>query len=334
MGSDYANPSTDDQSHFSRLPHDGKQLGGMENDQPDYFSSSVQENILEHQFLAALTSSLWRRGFRDIEVLRAEVDAFGHDLVVEAGGVVRHIQLKASGRHAKTARVKINTRLSLKPAGCVIWYLYDPDTLELGPFRWFGNRPGAGLPDLGNQVAKHTKGDGMGNKAERKAIRVLPKARFTMVDTIDEIASLLFGYPSESEIQLIRQQLAQSDLPEGAPDWVNQVRGGNLGAVPDALDWNNSLRFAHLVDGYGICEILGLGDPFEFEARTLENARTAGTWTGGPAVLWATLFLEHRRWRTAPIDPGPEMVELLDRLCQQLAGSLKEGPKGQGQLIP
>ncbi|MGB5484822.1 MAG: hypothetical protein WBM93_10010 [Parasphingorhabdus sp.] len=334
MGSDYANPSTDDQSHFSRLPNVGKQLGGMENDQPDYFSSSVQENILEHQFLAALTSSLWRRGFRDIEVLRAEVDAFGHDLVVEAGGVVRHIQLKASGRHAKTARVKINTRLSLKSAGCVIWYLYDPDTLELGPFRWFGNRPGAGLPDLGNRVAKHTKGDGMGNKAERMAIRVLPKARFTVVDTIDEIASLLFGYPSGSEIQLIRQQLAQSDLPDCAPDWVHQVRGGNLGAVPDALNWNNSVHFAHLVDGFAICDILGLGDPFQFEARKLENAQTTGIWAGGPAVLWATLFLEYRRWRTAPIDPDPEMMDLLDRLCQQLAGSLKEGPNGPGQLIP
>jgi hypothetical protein len=322
MGSDYANRSTDDQSQFSRLPHLGKQLGGMENDQPDYFSSSVQENILEHQFLAALTSSLWRRGFRDIEVLRAEVDAFGHDLVVEAGGVVRHIQLKASGKHAKTARVKINTRLSVKPAGCVIWYLYDPDTLELGPFRWFGNRPGAGLPDLGNHVAKHTKGDGTGNKAQRMAIRVLPKARFTLIDTIDEIASLLFGYPPVSEMQLIRQQLAQSDLPDLAPDWVHQVRGGNLGAVPAALDWNNSVHFAHLVDGYGICVILGLGDPFEFEARTLENAQTTGTWAGGPAVLWASLFLEHRRWRTAPIDPDPDMKKLLDRLCHQLVVSL------------
>ncbi|WP_394700077.1 hypothetical protein [uncultured Parasphingorhabdus sp.] len=294
----------------------------MKNDQPDNFSSSVQENILEHQFLAALTASLWRRGFRDIEVLRAEVDAFGHDLVVEAGGVVRHIQLKASGRQAKTARVKINTRLSLKPAGCVIWYLDDPGTLELGPFRWFGNRPGAGLPDLGNRVAKHTKGDGAGNKAERKAIRVLPKARFTVVETIDEIASLLFGYPSGSEIQLIRQQLAQSDLPDCAPDWVHEVRGGNLGAVPDALDWNNSVHFAHLVDGYRICEILGLGDPFEFEAWILENAQATGIWPCGPAVLWATLFLEHRRWRTAPIDPDPETVDLLDRLCQQLGGSL------------
>ena len=210
--------------------------------------------------------------FRDIEVLRSQVDAFGHDLVVDAGGVVRHIQLKASDRHAKTARVKINTRLSLKTAGCVIWSLYDPGTLELGPFHWFGNLPGACLPDLGNHVAKHTKGDGTGNKAERKAIRVLPKARFTAIETINEITSLLSGYSSVSEIQLIRQQLEQSDLPDCAPEWVHQVRSGNFGAVPDALDWNNSLRFAHLVDGYGICEILGLGDPFEFEARTLENA--------------------------------------------------------------
>ncbi|MGB3740109.1 MAG: hypothetical protein WA948_12255 [Pontixanthobacter sp.] len=165
----------------------------MKIEEPDHFSSSVQEKVLEHQFVAALTSCLWRRGLRDIEVLRSEVDAFGHDLVVEAGGIIRHIQLKTSGRMAKTARVNINTRLTQKPSGCVIWFLYDPDTLELGPFRWFGNDPGAPMPDLGDRIAKHSKGDRVGYKAPRSDTRVLPKARFTTIETIGELASLLFG---------------------------------------------------------------------------------------------------------------------------------------------
>lgn len=165
----------------------------MEAGSPDHFNSSVQEKILEHQFVAALTSCLWRRGFRDIEVLRSEADAFGHDLVIEAGGIIRHIQLKTSVRTAKTARVQINTRLAAKPSGCVIWFLYDADALDIGPFRWFGSEPGISMPDLGDRIAKHSKGNREGYKAQRSGLRVLPKARFTTVETIEELASILFG---------------------------------------------------------------------------------------------------------------------------------------------
>ena len=116
-------------------------------------------------------SCLWRRGHRDVEVLRTEVDAFGYDLVIETGGVLRHIQLKASHRAAKTAKVGIGLSLAAKPSGCVVWMLYDSGSLELGPFRWFGGRPGEKLPPLGDKVVKHTKGNAKGEKANanRKA---------------------------------------------------------------------------------------------------------------------------------------------------------------------
>lgn len=78
-----------------------------------------------------------------------------------------------------------------------------------------------------------------------------------------------------------------------------------------------------MLHGYDLAETLGLGDPFEFEEKQLEHGCQRGIWLGGPAVLWVTLFLEHRRWRTAPFDPEPEMRQLLDRLCRQLVGSLK-----------
>jgi len=96
--------------------------------------------------------------------------------------------------------------------------------------------------------------------------------------------------------------------------------------VPDDLTWDASLEFAHLVDGYDLAARLGLGDPLEFEGRQLEHALSHGSWTGGPAVLWATLFLEHRRWRTAPIDPDADMIQLLNKLSRQLVESLKATP--------
>jgi hypothetical protein len=48
---------------------------------------------------------LWLRGIAQVEVLKPEVDDSGYDLVLEANGFVRHVQLKASAQGSKTAKV-------------------------------------------------------------------------------------------------------------------------------------------------------------------------------------------------------------------------------------
>ena len=130
--------------------------------------SGLREQVLEHLFLGELLRCLWRQGHRDIEVLKAEVDNAGYDLVIECNGIMRHIQLKSSYEGAKTNRVKINTALTNKPSGCVIWMVFDPKTVDLGPFYWFGGSPGRPLPSLGDRVAKHTKGDAKGGEEKKR----------------------------------------------------------------------------------------------------------------------------------------------------------------------
>ena len=71
-----------------------------------------------------LLRCLLRKGRRDIEVLRSEVDNGGDDLVIECDGVVRHIQLKSSHRDAATWYPKINVNLARRPSGCVIWVFF------------------------------------------------------------------------------------------------------------------------------------------------------------------------------------------------------------------
>jgi len=44
---------------------------------------------MEHLFIGELLRHLWLQGIRDVEVLRAEVDCGGFDLVVECGGILR-----------------------------------------------------------------------------------------------------------------------------------------------------------------------------------------------------------------------------------------------------
>ena len=156
-------------------------------------NSSLREKLLEHLFVGELLKTLWRRGRRDIEVLRVEVDRGGYDLALECNGVIRHVQLKSSRRGAKTDAVNIQMQLATKPCGCVIWIIFDDETLELGPFLWFGAEPGQCLPDLGEKIARHSKGNSAGQKLHRPKLREVAKRRFITVHTMAELSDRLFG---------------------------------------------------------------------------------------------------------------------------------------------
>jgi hypothetical protein len=71
----------------------------------------------------------------------------------------------------------------------VIWVVFDAESMQLGPFYWFGARPGEPIPDPGSRIGRHTRG----RKAERPSIRVLNRSRFKKLDSMDEVVSALFG---------------------------------------------------------------------------------------------------------------------------------------------
>ncbi len=156
--------------------------------------SSYREMLLEHLFTGAVMRHLWLKGSGRMELLKPQVDNGGYDLVLEAKRIVRHVQLKASYHGAATAVVNVNVALAEKPSGCVIWIRFDPDSLDLGPFLWFGGAPGAPLPDLAPfKIGRHTKGNAQGVKAKRPNIRIVPVANFERLATIDEVVAHLFG---------------------------------------------------------------------------------------------------------------------------------------------
>ena len=49
--------------------------------------SLVREKILEHVFVGDCLRRLWSQGSRDLEVLRADVDAGGYDVVMARDGI-------------------------------------------------------------------------------------------------------------------------------------------------------------------------------------------------------------------------------------------------------
>jgi hypothetical protein len=161
----------------------------------DSEKSSRRERLVEHMFVGDLMRTLWRHQLADdLDVLRPETDASGYDLVLELGEFVRHVQLKASSCDAHTARQTVQLSLGRRPSGCVLWVQFDPATMELGPFLFFGGRAGKPLPDVSDfPIAKHTRGNAQGRKGERKNVRVIKKSQFRKLDNIVEVANALFN---------------------------------------------------------------------------------------------------------------------------------------------
>ena len=87
----------------------------------------------------------------------------------------------------------LSTRLAEKRSGCVVWMVYDPATLVLGPFLWFGGAAGEALPELGTKVARHTKGNAQGQKTAKPGHRVVRKSAFEEIRTMATLADKLFG---------------------------------------------------------------------------------------------------------------------------------------------
>lgn len=269
--------------------------------------SSLTESLLEYRFLAEMGAYLARFD-SPMEVLRSDVDRTGHDIVLEANGVLRHVQLKATVAGGKRANVTVNNALALKPSGCIIWMNYDPVSFLITCLRWFGGEPEAPLPSTGARIARHSKANSEGVKAERAQHRVIAGGKFEKLNGFPQLAERLFGLTDPD--RLLRGILGEA---------VSRI-------MPEAslalLSFEESIHFAHLIDGYGLLQQMGCTDYDGWLTARRRSAETIGAWTGTAAELWTALFLEHRHWRFAGIDPAPRQAIVLDKLARQLSDAL------------
>lgn len=168
-----------------------------------FLKSSFFEQLVEHVFISELLQEVYYRFGMVVEVLRSEIDASGYDIVLECNGIIRHVQLKTSRALGKTSRQKVNIALSEKPSGCIVWIVRDEDNPDCRiklSYRFFGDDAGKPLPSLdGFSIAKHTKGNKDGVKAERPAIRIVNKGQFTHIETTTELAIRLFDIEAGSD---------------------------------------------------------------------------------------------------------------------------------------
>ena len=100
------------------------------------------------------------------------------------------------------------------------------ETLELGPFHWFGGEPGSPLPDLGERPVKHSKGNAGGVKTVRPMLRQVRKSDFERIDTMDKLATAMFGASPVAEraalLAHIREAIGDTPIDPSEPEWVTQ----------------------------------------------------------------------------------------------------------------
>jgi hypothetical protein len=165
-------------------------MAQMATEDRHFMYSTLREHIVEHIFVGEVLRTLWNHGVTDVEILRPEFDAHGYDLVMSLGSVIRHVQLKTQAK----GKVSVSHALTEKPSGCVVWIGIDKDTLELGPYMWFGGLPGKPLPDIsGRPNPKRATHNAEGVRPIRKNHHVLPPSAFTTLNTVDEVVVRLFG---------------------------------------------------------------------------------------------------------------------------------------------
>jgi len=152
-------------------------------------NSLYVEKALQHAFLAKLHQVIWASEARPLlEVSAAEIDNRGYDVVLSLGAVTRHVQLKSTQLGGKRRSADVHVGLAEKGSGCVVWHEYDPATLEIHHFLFFGGRPGERLPDLtAFKVARKSRGNAEGVKTDRRSVRLVPRSRFKSVASVEEL---------------------------------------------------------------------------------------------------------------------------------------------------
>ncbi|MBB6503774.1 hypothetical protein F4693_000729 [Sphingomonas endophytica] len=271
-----------------------------------------------HLLLAQLGLELDARGV-EYDELRSAVDREGFDVLLEAGGIARHIQVKVKVLGGARGEVTINTRLAAKPSGCVVWLTFDPVARDFSEIQWFGGKPGAPLPDTGTIVARHTRANSQGVKAERPNHRVVKARHFERLGNIAHLVDRLFGCLPAAPLAFLRSRLLAAG---SGPAWLGDVAAGYFDTIPADVSWENGgAELAALVDGYRLLELTSDDEPDVFLEQQRGGWSGTGRWTGDALTLWITLFLELRADRFGA-DDFSSPHKRLDALVQQLRDAL------------
>jgi hypothetical protein len=93
---------------------------------------------------------------------------------------------------------------------------------------------------------------------------------------------------------------------------------GDFSTMPNPFTWDESAKFAHIIDGYGVAG--GVEQCQEITNNAADNEPDPNDRAGSALTLWIALFGEHRRHRHSGYPPGPQLGCTWTRCARSLAG--------------
>lgn len=264
-------------------------------------SSSAIAKIIEYQLLGDLGAELLLRG-AVLEVLRSDVDAFGHDVVLEVGGKVRHVQLKTKVEGGKTREVSCHTALGRKPSGCIVWITYDPETYRAVEYACFGGLPGQVLSDIGDVFTKRSTPTGDGSRPLRTQHRDVAYSKFKKMKEVGELADWLFG-PAPSDPGASAPTVVMG--PAGSP---MLVRTAGVTVMPMSVNITDETALVSIIDHTGTSR----------ECEHFSSEQSSGT------IIFVELTTG--RWGCPPALDNAAVRDAMQEAIRLLRQSLGEGP--------
>ncbi len=118
---------------------------------------------------------------------------------------------------------------------------------------------------------------------------------------------------------------AAPSMLEHAPEWVQRALNGDFAAIPEDLDFDDAVHFAHGIDGYASERRSAPRDDDGGVGACMQQIfERTGHVEGSAADLWTALFLECRADRHSG-GLGSELAKpYRDALCQALRKALVE----------
>ena len=100
---------------------------------PDFIAqnSTFLENVLEHRFIFDVSKDLLYKQKLIVNIMRSEVDAFGFDFVLSAGGRTVYIQMKTRSNIPPSNGYAIADALWTLDNAYVVWMLYNSEDLGI-----------------------------------------------------------------------------------------------------------------------------------------------------------------------------------------------------------
>lgn len=114
--------------------------------------------------------------------------------------------------------------------------------------------------------------------------------------------------------------------------WLSDAKVADFSTMPNPFTWDKSVKFAHIIDGYGVAG--GVERCMAITRSAIDNEPDPNDRAGSALTLWVALFGEHRRWRHFGYEPGPQDRMYLDMLCAALRERLQNlRPEDRDRLL-